>query len=156
MKIKKFKNRSTIHAFTAIAIVVLIVVAAQKCNAQMTIPLVKGTVEEGNIYSQDEDGGVVPQDPFQLYKSTMEATTTDVVIDFRRLKYERPNNLTYPIDSIDISDSMQDGYEKITLWTAVEFSLDQAEKIIIFANGITYRMYIYYPEEIFYFSGKVH
>lgn len=149
---KKFESRMTFYSFVAIIVVLIIVGTAQKCNAQMTVPLVKGTVEEGNVLVPGEGSG----DLFTLYESTMDASTTEVRIDFRRKKHERPNNLTYPIDSIDISESMQDGYEKITLYTSMEFSLDNAEKVIIFANGITYRMYIYYPEQIFYFSGKVH
>lgn len=153
MKInKKFENNTTLGALVIIAIFLLIVGAAQNCNGQFTIPLVKGTVEEGNIMTPGEG----TWDTFTMYESTMEATTTDVVIEFRRLKRERPNELTYPIDSIDISESMQDGYEKITLWISTEFSLDNAEKVIIFANDKVYRMYIYYPEMIFYFSGKVH
>jgi len=151
MRISKGEKIATWVLYAAVAIW-LFSLGVSNCKGQMTIPLVKGTVEEGNVLTPGEGSG----DLFTLYKSTMEATTAEVTIDFRRLKYERPSNLTYPIDSIDISESMQDGYEKITLWTSVEFSLDKAEKIIIFANGITYRMYIYYPEEIFYFSGKVH
>lgn len=146
------KSTTTSRIVYILCALVIISFFYNTCSGQMTIPLVKGSVVEGNILKSEEGAGQL----FKLYESTMEATTTEVSIDFRRLKYERPNNLTYPIDSIDISQSVQDGYEKITLWTAVEFALDNAEKIIIIADDVVYRMYIYYPESIFYFSGKVH
>lgn len=149
---KRFEYKTTFWSFVAIIVMLLGTAIWNKCSAQMTIPLVSGTVEEGNVLTPGGGSGEL----FTLYESTMDASTTEVRIDFRHRRYERPSELTYPIDSIDISESMQDGYEKITLWTSVDFSLDNAEKVIIFTNGITYRMYIYYPEQIFYFSGKVH
>lgn len=118
----------------------------------MTIPMVKGTVEEGNVITPGKE----PGDKFALYESTMDATSTDVKIEFRRRKYERPNELNYMIDSLDISKRLQDGYEKITLWVNNDLYPEYTEKIVIFANGNAYRMYIYYTREIFYFSGKVH
>lgn len=151
MKISKGEKIATWVLYAAVAIW-LLSLGVSNCKGQMTIPLVKGTVEEGNVLTPNGGSGEV----FTLYKSTMESTTTNVNITFRRLRYERSSELNYPIDSIDISESMQDGYEKITLWVNNDHQLHLVDKIIVFANDNTYRMYVYYPEEIFYFSGKVH
>lgn len=135
-------------SWVALAVIVIALATAKRCEAQMTIPLVQGTVESGDVYELGNRG-----EPFALISSEMNASTTEVTIRFKRKKYERVCELTYPVDSIDISQN--DIEETITLWPPPDTKRNNPEKIEIVSDGKIYRMYVYYKQPIFFFTGKV-
>jgi len=155
MSNEKPNYKITFYAFAAMLAILLATAVWNRCEAQITIPLMNGTVERGDVYPMHPEGGVTTGDPFDLTQSYISASTTDLLIQFKRRKNEKLKLLRYPIDSIDVSDSMQDGYQSFTLWPYYNGKQYTAEKIEIFTNDVVYRLYIYFEDEIFFFTGKV-
>jgi hypothetical protein len=147
---KRFENKTTLWAFIAIFIMLAGTAIWNKCSAQMTIPLMEGTVESGDVYDYESEGG----DPFTLTGSYFRASTTEVKILFKRRPYERMNTLTYAIDSIDICYGKNES-ELLTLWPKSLTNRITTGKIEIYSENKEYQMYIYNDESIFFFKGKV-
>ncbi len=132
-----------------------------KCRGQMTIPLVKGSVEEGNTFfvkrmdQWSNFGTHDPQNCFGLVDGSVEISTTELDLKFKRRRYEKMNTLSYQVDSIDIRNLAYEDWDEITLWLHQHFEHDQAEKAVLFYSDAYWKLYIYYDDLVFYFMGKV-